>query len=157
MKEDEDEDEDIEEEEGEEVLPFGQGSESGSGEDEESTSDGEGGLSSSKVKPKNRASKSNGTNGHNSHLDKDSRDMLQELKKASTADMEKGRDVRKQLVNALLGFLKVVCSCLSLLTIHQSFWDTLLEARIRLQKCVTSAHVLPDVSELVDFPSIETD
>lgn len=39
-----------------------------------------------------------GTNGVNSHLDKESRAMIQQLKKASSADIEKGRDVRKQLV-----------------------------------------------------------
>lgn len=71
--------------------------------DEEIPSDGDHSEeeSSSKISgTRQRAS----TNGHfgkddNAHLDKESRAMLQELKKASSADIEKGRDVRKQLVS----------------------------------------------------------
>ena len=57
------------------------------------------------------------------NLDEDTQAMLQQLKAASSADVQKGRDVRKQL----------------------SFWDTLLEARIRLQKCASANTVLPAV------------
>lgn len=49
------------------------------------------------------------TNGINSHLDKDSRAMMQELKKASSADIEKGRDVRKQLVRRKPRFAGKFC------------------------------------------------
>lgn len=54
---------------------------------------------STKAKPNGKQKTSSNTGNNNSHLDKESRDMIQELKKASSADIEKGREVRKQLVS----------------------------------------------------------
>ncbi|GAA5841893.1 hypothetical protein JCM9279_003145 [Rhodotorula babjevae] len=51
----------------------------------------------------------------------DDRAMVKQLKQAASADVEKGRDVKKQL----------------------SFCDSLLEARIKLQKAVAAANLLP--------------
>ncbi|GAA5933372.1 AATF family protein [Sporobolomyces koalae] len=51
----------------------------------------------------------------------DERVMMKELKQAASADVEKGRDVKKQL----------------------AFCDNLLESRIRLQKATTSSNLLP--------------
>lgn len=90
-------------------------------------------------------------------MEDDSREMLQILKQASSADVEKGRDVKKQLVSTshvtrppLRRFVNLVNVIADrLLLVQQALWDTLLEARIRIQKCVTSANVLPAVSLLV--------
>ncbi|GAA5838837.1 hypothetical protein JCM5353_003483 [Sporobolomyces roseus] len=51
----------------------------------------------------------------------DEKVMMKELKQAASADVEKGRDVKKQL----------------------AFCDNLLESRIRLQKATTSSNLLP--------------
>ncbi|GAA5895296.1 AATF family protein [Sporobolomyces salmoneus] len=51
----------------------------------------------------------------------DERVMMKELKQAASADVEKGRDVKKQL----------------------AFCDNLLESRIRLQKATAAANLLP--------------
>ncbi|KPV74188.1 uncharacterized protein RHOBADRAFT_54041 [Rhodotorula graminis WP1] len=51
----------------------------------------------------------------------DDRAMVKQLKQAASADVEKGRDVKKQL----------------------SFCDSLLEARIKVQKAVAAANLLP--------------
>ncbi|GAA6017407.1 hypothetical protein JCM11491_006647 [Sporobolomyces phaffii] len=51
----------------------------------------------------------------------DERVMLKELKQAASADVEKGRDVKKQL----------------------AFCDNLLESRIRLQKATAASNLLP--------------
>jgi hypothetical protein len=78
------------------------------------------------------------------NMEEDSRVMLQQLKKASSADVDKGIHVRKQLVSS-------IALPTTNISLHgwpiQSFWDTLLEARIRLQKCMSSLNSLPAVSK----------
>lgn len=86
-------------------------------------------------------------------IDADSRQLLQDLKKASSADVEKGRHVRRQLVSPHSLSHLTITTCernwtnVRLFDRCQGFWDTLLEARIRLQKCITSANTFPSVSD----------
>ncbi|BGO95516.1 hypothetical protein NBRC10512_007774 [Rhodotorula toruloides] len=59
----------------------------------------------------------------------DERSMVSQLKQAATADVEKGRDVKKQL----------------------AFCDSLLESRIKLQKAVGAANLLPQPAQAKQF------
>lgn len=102
---DEEEDDEGEEEEDEDRAGFDEDAEdSQDDEDDEEIPSGED-EEDMPTSAHGKSRRSTATQNSNSHLDKDSRDMLQELKKASTADIEKGREVRKQLVSELRALL----------------------------------------------------
>lgn len=89
----------------------------------------------------------------------DERVMLKELKQAASADVEKGRDVKKQLVcNNPVSFvfpILILCSYNV-----QAFCDNLLESRIRLQKATTSSNLLPQpflAPSYFSHPSLTTE
>lgn len=79
----------------------------------------------------------------------DERTMVSQLKQAASADVEKGRAVKKQLVRPRR-FSRMTFSTtprahlapFSLIPL-QAFCDSLLESRIKLQKAVGAANLLP--------------
>lgn len=67
------------------------------------------------------------------NLAAEERTMLKQLKQAASVDLDKGRDVKKQLVSCL-----VTTFTTRMLTMDiQTMWDTLAEARIKMQKPLT--------------------
>ena len=97
-EEDDEAQDDDEEEDGGAFGEYQEDSDEEDDEDEDVPSDEEDDEMSTGAKPNGKQKTVNGLSNNNSHLDKESRDMIQELKKASSADIEKGREVRKQLV-----------------------------------------------------------
>lgn len=85
-------------------------------EDDEEIPSDEDESEGSSSKPTETSTRGASSRDNNAHLDKDSKAMLQQLKQASTADIEKGRDVRKQLVSP--------CNCFPI-TFHIANLDTL--------------------------------
>ncbi|KAL8287556.1 hypothetical protein RQP46_003414 [Phenoliferia psychrophenolica] len=128
--EDEDDDEDEDEEMGDfEDLEAGLGesgedSQAESGEEESGSEEEEEEEEAPAPVPKaksKKSSKSSSGKERATTTEQDEKAMMSQLKQAASADVEKGRDVKKQL----------------------AFSDNILEARIKIQKAVTSANSLP--------------
>lgn len=86
----------------------------------------------------------------NQAMEEDSRVMLQQLKKASSADVEKGLHVRKQLVSGMLLFHNAVPEPTVLLSVFLGY-------AARSQNTVTEMHVKPQlasISESTDFGGV---
>ncbi|KAM0750874.1 TRAUB-domain-containing protein [Meredithblackwellia eburnea MCA 4105] len=109
---DSDKDDDEEDEEGD--------SESASEDDEEEEA-----APRSQIKKSAMSSKG----GKSTTSEQDEKAMVSQLKQAASADVEKGRDVKKQL----------------------AFCDNIIESRIKLQKAVTAANALPQSQNAESF------
>lgn len=124
--EDESEEEDEEDEDinSEDIDDQEDASESGSDEDEIPDDEEDEEMEDS-LPPIKKSKQSATKQGKITAKEQDEKAMMSQLKEAASADVEKGRDVKKQL----------------------AFCDTILEARIQLQKAVTAGNSLPQVSE----------
>ncbi|BGP17846.1 rRNA-processing protein bfr2 [Rhodosporidiobolus nylandii] len=105
--------------EGFEDLEAGSGSGEGEGEDDEDEEDSE--DEEDEAPTQAASSAAMGAKGEKPRISKDDRAMMKQLKQAASADVEKGRDVKKQL----------------------AFADTLLSSRIAIQKAVQASNSLP--------------
>lgn len=74
----------------------------------------------------------------------ESEDLVRSLRKAATADVEKGQHVRKQLVRDR--HVDLFPSVKHAHDWRQTFYDTLLEMRIKMQKPLGLINTLPSVS-----------
>lgn len=153
----EEEDEEDEEMDGFEDLEGGSdedegmeddGGDSEEGEAEEEEEEEEAAPVKAKKDKKSSSGKSRATT-----TDQDEKAMLKQLKQAASADVDKGRDVKKQLVRPSF----VACSSPALTLSVQALCDNLLEARIKIQKATTSANSLPQVpSALLSASQVRT-
>ncbi|KAK4694359.1 protein AATF/BFR2, partial [Phenoliferia sp. Uapishka_3] len=74
--------------------------------------------------------------------EQDEKAMMSQLKLAASADVEKGRDVKKQLVRPA-SFSCALGQDAKSGVDSQAFSDNILEARIKIQKAATSINLLP--------------
>ena len=118
-----------------------EGMEDDSGEEEEGEDEEEEDEEKEAPVKEKKEKKSSSGKSRTTTTDQDEKAMLKQLKQAASADVDKGRDVKKQLVRrAFVRLLQFAADFTP-----QALCDNLLEARIKIQKATTSANALPQV------------